>query len=101
MARDPSAKAWLVTPARPTRHSSHRSNCEKLSGVLTARIWVGSTPDIGSAPAGSADRGAGRVAEDGDDAALADPPAVVVTPGQHVVEVGDMLTWCDDDCWRI
>src|SRR5579872_3990063 len=45
----------------------------------------------GSAPLGSADRGAGRVAEDGDDAALADPPAVVVTPGQHVIEVGHQV----------
>src|SRR6202034_116633 len=37
------------------------------------------------------DRGAGRVTEDGDDAALADPPLVVVAPGQHVVEVGDKV----------
>src|SRR6202044_1999797 len=35
-----------------------------------------------------ADRGAGDITKDRDDAALADPPALVRAPGQHVVEVG-------------
>src|SRR5579863_3467518 len=48
-------------------------------------------PERGVAMPGSSGRGAGRVAEDRDDAPLADPVALVGAPGQHVVEVGDQV----------
>src|SRR3984957_9305928 len=38
--------------------------------------------------ASGGDRGAGEIAKDRDNTALADPPPLVRAPGQHVVEVG-------------
>src|ERR1700729_3208853 len=81
-------KPWISTTGGPAPASSAISSPPSGRAISHRPLDVTVRPGRARGPSCRAAR---RVAEDRDDAPLADPPSVVVAPGQHVVKVGHQV----------